>query len=295
MSGDSQSAGVARAESLALRALAQAERPAEGLHLVRWGTNAVFRTADTVVRLADSDYDTDLLQQQVDLAIWLRSRAFPTARLLHQGVVDGQPVTVWERIAEVREPTMADLAELARRFHDVTADYDGSLPEWEPLGRLGVRMDQMEPDRVITEQALAQLREVKDHLVNQVRDVDFVLPRGPIHGDIHEGNVLVDSSGPHLIDFDRIARGPREWDLVEPLAGVVLFGQDDAEWLTFAHRYGYDLREWGPWTELLKLRAMFMFSWLLTLQRTPQVEEEVRTRLAYFLEPEAPLAPWSAI
>ena len=286
---------IESARALAVRALGVAGRSAEGLELVRWGTNAVFRSVDAVVRLAERDYDRGFLRQQLQLSDWLIKRGYPTARLCADAVLSGHPVTVWERIPEVREPTMADLAWLARGFHDLSDDYAGDLPAWEPLGRLGSRMDRMEPDAVISAPVLARLRSIKDHLVGRVREIEFVLPPGPIHGDIHRGNVLVNGVGPHLIDFDRIAWGPREWDLVEPLAGLILFGEDRTAWRSFTEVYGMDLTDWEPWEDLLRLRGMFMFSWLLTLERTPEVALEIERRIRYFLEPEAPLVTWSPV
>ena len=51
-------------------------------------------------------------------------------------------------------------------------------------------------------------------LQEQYAGLEFVLPRGVIHGDANIGNVLRDCHGkPVVIDLDGFAIGPREWDL----------------------------------------------------------------------------------
>jgi Ser/Thr protein kinase RdoA (MazF antagonist) len=281
---------------VATEALTDEGLDATELRLLRVGTNAVFATPDLVVRVAHTTYDRNLLRQQLDLADWLTASGFPTATPLGGArEVDGHAVSFWERIPETRKATMDELGKLTRAFHDLTNEYPGDLPSWSPLGRLGDRLEELQPDERITQADCDLLHDWKNRLVDLVSKLTFELPLGPIHGDIHTGNVIASDRGCFLIDFDRIARGPREWDLADPLAGVYLFGVPEREWQHFVARYGYDLREFSAVDELVQLRALFMMSWLLTLESTPEVTDEVHNRLAYFRDPTATIRPWSAV
>lgn len=42
---------------------------------------------------------------------------------------------------------------------------------------------------------------------------DLSAPQQPLHGEPHLGNLIVTAEGPHLVDFEAVCHGPREWDL----------------------------------------------------------------------------------
>ena len=83
--------------------------------------------------------------------------------------------------------------------------------------------------------ALAQAdRSVLRHAFDRIRDE--VRERGyrgrPIHGEAHDGNLLVTPEGLRWIDLENVAIGPLEWDLAflpERAAGV--FPEADLELL----------------------------------------------------------------
>ena len=51
-------------------------------------------------------------------------------------------------------------------------------------------------------------------LNEQFQSLEFTLPPGPIHGDAHTSNLLTDHGQVVLLDFEAVAAGPWEWDLV---------------------------------------------------------------------------------
>lgn len=107
---------------------------------------------------------------------------------------------------------MAEVAEVFRRLHQLTAPADLHLPELAPFANAPSRIEAstwLTPDdRAFLITMLAQLRAAHAGL-------EFTLPPGVIHGDVNVGNVLRDRDGnPVVIDLDGFAIGPREWDLV---------------------------------------------------------------------------------
>ena len=47
----------------------------------------------------------------------------------------------------------------------------------------------------------------------QLQELTYALPTGPIHGDAHPGNLLTDNGQVVLLDFEVASIGPWEWDL----------------------------------------------------------------------------------
>lgn len=262
--------------------------------LIRLGTNAVFevKTASgpvVAVRVAPSDYDSDLLSDQLRLADWLCEAGFPTSRPIRREItwIDSRPVTFWAFL-DGRPGTDADRCAFGRllsSYHAITNDYRGRLPEWEPLGRLGRRLDIACVDDAFSTDDRELLCGWRDRLTDGVSELEFVLPKGPLHGDVSTGNVIVVDSGLYLVDLDRIARGPREWDLSTILASQEFFGAPGETVDDFMTGYGWDLRGFAGAHELTRLRALFMTSWLITLPRTPPVKEEIANRMRFWRDP----------
>lgn len=258
--------------------------------LLRLGTNAVFRAGDHVIRVSPPGEDADLVQQQLDFAAWLVDADFATPRPLSRLERDEQTgliVTLWEFI-DGEAGNVADRYSLGRclkEFHELTNTYPGRLPEWEPLGRLGERLNTVPCDDSFDDADRRLLCSKRDHLISSAAAAQFELPAGPLHGDVHTGNVLVRDGQIYLYDLDRIARGPREWDLTQPVGAADRFGGSVAMLDSLMRGYGWDLRAW-PWSaELVALRLLFMTSWLLTLPRSVAVKREIRLRMAYWRDP----------
>lgn len=270
------------------------------IELVRLGTNAVFLADQGVIRVSPPDYPKESLAQQIALAKWLVKSGFPTAEPLTSQVrqMDGCYITLWRRLipAPGASCSAGEIGRLARLFHSLTESYEGDLPGWDPVGRLGIRLSHLRPDDLLSESDIALIKSRHEHLIAPASHLESRLGWGPIHGDIHPGNVLVNEAGEHhLLDFDRIARGPREWDLTQPVVSQLFFGRDVGHVDQFMVGYGTDPREFDGFDVLVQLRALFMTSWLLTLPRTERVAKEIRTRLAYWRDPSATLARWSPV
>jgi hypothetical protein len=94
--------------------------------------------------------------------------------------------------------------------------------------------------------------------------------------------VVVSDGALQLLDLDRIAHGPREWDLIQPLAAASRFRDVGVDVEQFLSGYDWDVRLLAGHEILVKLRLLFMTSWLLTLPRTPVVQQEIRIRMSFW-------------
>lgn len=284
-----------RAIAIAEQALQRGAVPGDPLELrlLRLGTNGVFKSGQTIVRVSPSDEDERLVQQQIDLAAWLVENGFSTSAPLVDcpRVVEGHLVTAWSFIVGL-PGTAVDrrkFGALLRQFHELTNAYTGELPIWEPLGRLAERLDSVPTDESFSETDRRLLCSWRDDLTAAASEMAWELPPGPLHGDVHTGNLIVTST-PYLVDLDRIATGPREWDLTQQAASVDRFGASPSDLAEFLAGYEWDLLAWPKHHDLVRLRLLFMTSWLLTLPRTAAVKGEIQNRITYWEAPEhAPL------
>ena len=86
-------------------------------------------------------------------------------------------------------------------------------------------------------ESLSWLMDRSDALARQLRRRD--LPWVACHGDVHAGNVLVDSGNRlYLVDFDTLQLAPRERDLMFIGAGVAGHWQSARECAWFREGYG---------------------------------------------------------
>jgi len=268
--------------------------------LIRLGTNAVYKVDTScgkiIARVSPNDYDAELLAKQIEFSSWLVENGFETSEPLLRDVVwiGGRATTLWQYLESDNPPVsiMRPLGSLVRKLHTLTDEYSGNLPTWEPLGRLGERLDSVPSDDSFTEGDRSVLQEWRDHLSSAAGALNFELPQGPIHGDVHTGNTVYSHDRLYLIDLDRIANGPREWELAQPLVAHRMFAKDDRGIDSFMEGYGWDLRKFNGATALVDLRALFMTSWLLTLPRDERVKNEIRNRILYWRNPDGDWPLW---
>ena len=101
-------------------------------------------------------------------------------------------------------------------------------------------------------------------LQEQYARLEFVLPRGVIHGDASIGNVLRDSGEPVVIDLDGFAIGPREWDVALTAIYYDSFGwHTREEYETFVRVYGFDIMQWPGYPVMRAVREFLMVTWVI--------------------------------
>lgn len=251
-------------------------------HLMRLGTNAVFRLeAAVVVRIARLD-NLDEMIRTVAVARWLESVGYPAVRALafnQPVVIDGSAATFWEALSDGETyATVPEVAELLRWLHSLPAP-NLKLPDFEPFGKIYSRLENSQwltdSDRAFLEDFLTKLRE-------QYSQLSFALPPGVVHGDANVGNVLHDDQGhPAVIDLDSFAVGPREWDLIQTAIFYDRFGWHTCEeYESFVRVYGFDIMKWPGYSVLRDIRELHMITWLtLNVSNNDRLAEEARKRI----------------
>ncbi len=216
---------------------------------MRIGSNTVYRlTAPVIVRISRSGADVEHARRTVAVARWLESVNYPAVRVLNVDqpvLLDGHAITFWEAVSDDGDQyaTVGEVAEVLVKLHELVAPDDLHLPRLERFEGAAKRIQTnnwLTPgDRDFLTEMLASMRD-------QYSELEFVLPRGVIHGDANVGNVLRDYHGnPVVIDLDGFAIGPREWDLALTANYYDSFGwHTREEYETFVRVYGFDIMKW---------------------------------------------------
>ena len=255
---------------------------ADGARLLRLGSNAVYQlAAPTVVRIGRPDSDSALARQTVAVARWLESAGYPAVRAIDVDqplVINGHAVTFWEALSD-EYATIEEVADVFARLHKLTAPASLHLSELEPFADADKRLagsDWLSPDeREYMTSELGRLRE-------EYARLDFVLPRGVIHGDANIGNVLHDRNGkPTVIDLDDFCTGPREWDLIQTALYTDRYGWHTREqYESFVRVYGYDIMRWPGYPVLADIREFIQVTWMVQKAgESKQTADEARKRL----------------
>jgi aminoglycoside phosphotransferase len=256
--------------------------------LVTQGEIAVYdlRGLWMIARIArTTDYLPDLTTE-VEVARWLESAGFRAARLAgpaDQPIIEGgRVVTFWAQVAEHKHyGTVPELASLLRRLHDLDPPSSLFLPELRPFKGAQARIARAELREDDREFLLSRLGDLRDRYA----ELDFVLPRGPIHGNASVSSVLPlmwDSRTRVLVDLDCFTVGPREWDLLLTAMYFERFGwHTDDEYLEFASGYGFDVMRWPGYPVLRNIRELILLTWLaLNPWSLPEIHAEVSGRIA---------------
>jgi len=278
--------GVNRSDILLQRACVTAGIDAEGARLLRVGSNTVYRlTTPVVVRISRPGADVEHARRTVAVASWLESVNYPAVRVIdveQPVVIDGHAITFWEAVSDDGDQyaTVGEVAEVLVKLHGLVAPDDLHLPALERFDDAARRIETnnwLSPgDRDFLTETLARMRE-------EYSELEFVLPRGVIHGDANVGNVLRDyHDNPVVIDLDGFAIGPREWDVALTAIYYDSFGwHTREEYETFARVYGFDIMQWTGYPTMRAVREFLMVTWVI--QKADESEHaaaEARKRIA---------------
>ena len=277
--------GEAETRALLQQACAATGLSADGARLLRLGSNAVYRLAAPVVaRIARPDADPETARRAVAVARWLQSAGYPAVHTIDVDqpvMIDGHAITFWEAVSQDGEEyaTIAQVAEVIARLHELAAPESLHLPRLEPFENAGHRIADSEwlspDDRDYMTSELARLQ-------GEHARLDFVLPPGVVHGDANIGNVLRDERGnPVVIDLDGFAIGPREWDLIQTALYFDHYGwHTRQEYETFARVYGYDIMKWPGYPVLADVREFILVTWMIQkAKESPKTAAEARKRI----------------
>jgi hypothetical protein len=257
-----------------------------GARLIHVTINALFvlDEAGVVLRVAGDSALLPRVRRLVDIARWLEAADFPAVRLLpdvEQPVhvpQTGHLVTFWRYLPQTGEPARAsDLAVPLRRFHALPSP-NFPLPAWDPIGVARARIDAADH---VDAGDRSWLKQLADQIEDQMPSVQWALPRTTIHGDAYIGNVLRDAAGnPVLCDFDAVALGPPEWDLIPELVAHIRFGRPAADYQRLVDDYGFDPRDWEGAPVLRLARELNVLTGVLPiLPSSPGLTTEFHHRM----------------
>lgn len=291
------SAGAARVLGAACRA---AGLDGSGAELIRLGENALFRLASVpvIVRVARGEEWLSTARTEVAVSRWLASEGFSAARIVEDLeqplLVDGHPVTFWHLIVEGdRKATYGELGGVLRDLHSLTVPDGLELPSFDPFDKQELRMDRA----VVSEDDKVFLRKRWHELRDRYDELRFETPKGPVHGDAHVQNLMVDDQGKViLIDFEAFCFDHPEWDLmVTSVEHHSLGWQTDEQYADFVAAYGRDLYDWHGYETLRGLQEFGMTTWLMqNVQEDEGTAAEYRRRIAGLRNDDAPRdwRPW---
>ena len=282
--------------ALLRRIAATAGLPAEGGQPIRLGENDLWRLPNRiVVRIARAGQEA-AAAREIAVTRWLAEHHLPAVRPLpiEQPVkADGRCATLWEELPPHRTGTAPELAELLRALHQLPhPTRDLGLRPLDPFVRL--------EERINTASALPdnERRWLLDHLAS-LREQWATLPTGMdacvLHGDAWYGNVAVTETGTaHLLDFERTAIGPPEWDLTATAADFeTLRTVSKEQYQHFRTAYGHDVMTWPGYPTLRDIRELrkVTFAYQLASER-PSVLEQAHHRLTCIQGQQGP-RPWT--
>lgn len=246
-------------------AAARLRVPVQDARLLRLHGNAsyVLPSAGLVIRIAANARMLGPVTASIAVTRWLAGRGFPCtepADISEQPfVISGRVVSAWRYVPTADAPELAS-SEMGQILRDLHAQGDPPYPLpslGAPLAAVAAEISQA-PDAV-PPASRAWLQERIASLRRQWSALEFPRRAGLIHGDAHIGNLMRAASGqPVLGDWDHVASGPREWDLVQIHYMDRRFGWGGRDGIdAFAAAYGWDIRTWPGLETLIAVREIW--------------------------------------
>ncbi|WP_059012343.1 phosphotransferase enzyme family protein [Streptomyces specialis] len=267
----------------------------DGAELIRLGENALYRLAahPVIVRVARSADYLASVRTEVGVSRWLAREDFPAARVVEDLeqplVVEGRPVTFWHLIREAdRKATYGELGGVVRELHALTVPERLRLSPYPAFGRTDLRIERVNG---ISDDDREFLRKRGRELRDRLAELRFESAKGPVHGDAHVQNLMVDRSGQViLIDFESFAFDHPEWDLMVTATEHHSLGwQSPEQYGAFVGAYGRDLRDWEGFPTLRAIQEFRMTTWLMqNVGESPAVAEEYARRMSSLRDDDAP-------
>lgn len=231
--------------------------------LLRGHTNAVIllEKEQVVVKIARRGSRIDDVARTVAFVRWLMDAGFPTAPLHpvdQPVVVDRHAITFWAYLPQPDHPVAAaQLAKPLYALHTLTTP-PVALPAHDNIAAICRSVAAI---TCLSAESLSFLSEYAEQLESDLQAVDFDLPEGVIQGDPQHRNALhVGVGGAVLCDWDTVALGQPEWDLVTVEVHCRRFGHGEQHYAAFADAYGWDVTRWPGYQTLAAIRELRMIT-----------------------------------
>ncbi|MFF4534314.1 phosphotransferase family protein [Streptomyces sp. NPDC001407] len=231
---------------------------------LRGHTNAVVRliTEPVVVKIARRGSDKVAVARTATFVRWLMTQNFPTVPLHAVAeqpvVVDGHAVTFWSYLPQPEHSVAASqLAGPLAELHRI-ADPPVQLERLEVVEAI---RRSLAATTCLPQQTLRFLTERVERLADELAQVVYTLPEGVVQGDPQHRNALHTEDGRAVLcDWDTIAYGQPEWDLVTVEIHCRRFGHGLEHYQQFATAYGVDVAQWPGYRVLRDLRELRMIT-----------------------------------
>jgi aminoglycoside phosphotransferase (APT) family kinase protein len=216
----------------------------------------VLTSLDVVVRVSRGE-DRRHARSAIATASWLAEQDVPVTapvRLDQPVEVEDVAVTFWRYYPQEPDrprPGAGALGSILRQLHELPAP-PLELPRYQPLTRLGAVL--AGPTR-LAEADHVWLDQRRQELLAQYSQLNSTLGEGFIHGDAYPGNTLWARDRVILGDWDEVATGPRELDLINTHQGARM-GRSQAERDAFTAAYGWDVTTWDGYPTLRAMRDL---------------------------------------
>jgi aminoglycoside phosphotransferase (APT) family kinase protein len=267
-----------------------------GAEVIRLSENAIYRLPNgIVVRIVRQGQDS--AAKEVNVAKWLEDAGVSAVRVLRDVgqpvVVDGQAVTFWYELPSHEHGRTADVAAALSQLHKLGPPTDFELPKLAPFVRLSERIKSA---HTLTENDRAWMLERAAELGTAYAKLQSGTRECVVHGDAWAGNIVRTGSGEVvLLDFERCALGPPEWDLVSTAVSHVTTGWMDAdEWSAYCDAYGKDVTKWDGFDVLRDIRELRMSSMAAQVAaKNPDKYREQAAHRVACIRGQLGVRPWS--
>lgn len=262
--------------------------------LIREGENTLYRLPGAVVARVTRVSQLATAAKELRVSCWLGSVGVPAVEAmpsLAQPVeVDGRAVTFWRELPPHREGSIEQVADTLRKIHRLQPPPEVRLPSLDPFARLEGRIQEA---AAFGDDDRSWLLSRLDGLKDRYRQLPAGLRWSAVHGDAWGGNIVATDNGPVVLDLERFAIGPPEWDLTSMAVDYFTFGSMSRnDWESFCERYGSDVSEWPGYPTLRDARELrkVTFAGQMAAQ-FPHLQEQARHRLAC-IRGERGARPW---
>jgi len=265
--------------------------------LLRKGNNYIFHAVDEgiVIRLSKPGSDLDYISKEMDLARFLHNKGVPVVPPVQLPInpisSNAGVLSFWSFINsyENGQIDFGEFGNLLRKFHTVSNLSGISLPLWNGLGAIATRLSSFTAENSSERSGLQFMVKKFTQIENIIADKlsHIYENRTIIHGDAWNRNTLRTQNGLVLLDFERVAVGPREWDLVPTMLSAKRFGLEKDKLSLFLEAYGREDVDQLTLDILIQLPELWVITFLFqNCSNSPVHREELQKRLHSIQNPQ---------
>lgn len=260
--------------------------------LIKFTNNALFALdrEQVVVRIAGSAPIAALADTVVVAAHWFAEHDLPTVRLWEHAAqpmtVERMTVTLWHQVPETdAKANGAQLGDFLKRLHSLST-VPAMIEPWRQLQATRTRI--IAGGAYLTDDQQKNLLAIADQIGRELTGVRYLLEPGLIFGDSQIGNVIAGPAGAVMCDFDSVAIGPREWDLVPAAVAQARFDFPVDHHARLANTYGLDITTWEHYDTFRRLRELQLLGSVLPVIATSaRIRAQWEHRYSTINEPDA--------